>query len=297
MTDRTTYIGGGDVASLLGIGYGSPWELWARKVGLIPEPDETLRWRIGRKAERMLAELFAEETGLAIAGEQTELVHPELPYVRGHVDGFVFDGHVDEPSLDAALGLVEHKTDGGAPWTDVPARYAAQAQHYLWITGLERCWFSVMHGRWQYRVYVVERDQADIDFIAERAREFWRLVVDGTPPVIDSSDATTRALGAVYPGGIVDAVELPPYLITEWRRAKQLSKVAADELRLVENELRALLGDHDAGAVDGRLIATLKSQTRKGSLDEVALARVVALEQYRMPASTFRVLRPVKEKL
>jgi predicted phage-related endonuclease len=68
---RRTRVGGSDVSAILGISnYGSPWSVWAEKVGLIgDEPSDELM-EAGRWLEHAIAPWFSDRTGLHVIGTQ-----------------------------------------------------------------------------------------------------------------------------------------------------------------------------------------------------------------------------------
>lgn len=297
MSDRTEWlawrkkgIGASDVAGILGLSnFSSPWSVWADKVGLLPPRETTERQRIGLVLEDAIGKLFTARTGLYVCGEQTQCVHPVNDWQRCTVDGFAFDGDLDEEHddlvlADFALGIMQAKTDYRRDWPDgIPEDYQAQAQWEMHVTGSEREWFAVLHGGFRFEVYEIERDQADIDVIVERVEAFWfDHVQPGNPPPVDGTSPTTLAITSVWPehvpGTVTDLTELAR-LIEERDQRLNDRRVAQARLDEIDNELRAAMGENEVGVVDGEPTVTYRTQTRK---------------PYQVAEKTFRVLRVKK---
>ena len=298
---RRSGIGASDVAGILGLSnWASPWSSWADKTGLLPIDeglgDDDPR-EFGQRAEAMIGPWFHDRTGLHVAGEQTELKSKSSPHHMATLDGFVTD---TEPPIGLAElwelgvyrdveGVLEIKTDYGRPWDEVPAHYQAQGQWQMHVADLDRAWFAVLHSR-RFRVYELERDQADIDFMVDKVDEFWHdHVRAGVAPPIDGHDATLAALASIYPKHVpksttpIDDVAGALRLLVEAKAAKKEAEQSADAAAAV---LRWSIGDNYEGTIGGQRAVTLGNQTRKttckhcGETDESA---------------PFRVLRPAKE--
>jgi putative phage-type endonuclease len=289
--NRQGRIGGSTVAAILGISPGtwsSPWSEWARIVGLRPESDDTERFAIGRDLEAGLAVAFTRKTGLHIGGEQMEIVHPRHSMFVGHIDGLAFEGPRTIADIEDAVAVVEHKTQFGRVWDEVPAPYQAQAQFYMWITGLDRCLFSVLFSGFKHEVYELKADRSDQALIAFKAWRFWRdHCVTGVPPEVDGSEATERALAEVYPkhepGKRVAIDGLVPLLSrrTELKALESALTKLAEGCDEIDNRIKAAMGDAELATVDGEPVFSLRTQTRK---------------EYVSPEATYRVLRPASKK-
>lgn len=289
MNDRAAWlerrrrgIGGSDVAGVIGISpWQSPWSIWVDKVGLVPVDESTATdaMEFGTRAEPMMSRWFQDRTGLNVGGEQTEVEHPEHPWMLVTVDGFVYDRDVytaERGDLPDRLGVHEIKctTDSAAEWAeDIPVHYQCQAQWAMAVTGLPKVWFSVLHlafGRIKYEVYEFDRDETEIEFLRSSCSTFWHdHVVTGTPPPADAHSATTEALNMAWPdaAGQIDADDKARKLIAaihEADRWKTQCQADADQLR---NRLRALLGDNtdlvDDTGPKPRNLATFRWQERK----------------------------------
>ncbi len=157
-------IGGSDVATLLGIGFESPWSLWLRAQGHeAPGGSKAQLFAEGHVWEPFILELYAEATGSAVHPmADTLCIDPVDPWAVGSLDALVWgDRHQGprgqvvpgEPSQEV-IGIVDAKTDrtgehiraSGAidRWGDdsedlLSPIYASQMYHYLEITGLPWC--------------------------------------------------------------------------------------------------------------------------------------------------------------
>lgn len=291
-------LGASDLPAILGISpWASPFSVWADKLGLLPdEDDEDDFMEFGRWAELMIGPWFTERTGLLVAGEQMQCTHPTEPWMRCTLDGLVFEGKPHAGgvgfSIDEALGPLQIKTTTFGPrWTEIPAHIQAQEQWEMHVTGMDRTWIAALHGR-RLEIYELARDQADIEYMTERARAFWHdHVLTGQPPEVDGSDATAHVLAVLYPeadkGASVELGLEGAELLETLADAKTDEKAAEARAKAASNELRALLGEAYTGTIDGRPAVTLGTQTRKttcthcGAVDESA---------------PFRVLRPKARK-
>jgi putative phage-type endonuclease len=294
---RRLGVGASDVAGILGISpYASPWSVWADKVHLLADRDPTDAMLAGKWLELAIGPWFAHETGLAIAGEQLAITHPEHTHHRATVDGLVFDTPPEasarhEDLLREALGGQEIKHEAfGRPWSSVPAHYEAQAWWQMHVGQLERVWVTVLQGR-RLTWHLIERDQTEIDFIVARVDRFWaEHVLTGTPPATDNHDATIRAIAAVYPKetpGASVALDTLTGTLTTWQRAKDNERAAEKAKKAAAAEITAALGAAEEGTVAGQRVVSWRAQTRTTTCGACGHAET---------SDPFRVLRPHKPK-
>lgn len=300
---RRRSIGSSDVAALVGLAppsWGSPWSVWASKVGLLPvdrDPHDDDRYEFGHEMEAVLARMFERRTGLVVAGEQTHVVHPEHPWASTTLDGYTYDrpiesgielttlaGKIIKRYVDdvPAVGTWEAKTDGESWDWDVdgiPLVYQCQAQWSLFVTGLHVVHFAVEHHRFGGRrlgVYQLERNDEDIALLVERADRFWHDHVKlHIPPPVDATPATSDALAAAWPNPDREPpVDLTEHvgLIEEWRRKKAFLNTVKHTVQVCANELRALLGDRTDGYVNGELAVSWRKSKDSTEFDVHALA-------------------------
>jgi len=301
---RRTGLGASDIAGVLGISpWASPFSVWASKVDNQTDDHDTAAMEFGRRAEVMVAPWFADRTGLHVAGEQTRCTHIADEWKLVTIDGLVLSG----PGSDMAdaLGVLEIKTTSAsaAEWADeVPVHYQCQATWAMHVTDTPTCWFAVLHlafGRPQFEVYEFTRNPDDEQFVVERCERFWRdHVLTGTPPPVDGDTATTDAIKAHWPTaeGTIEADGTARRLVIGIHSRKAAMALSETNMAEAENELRVLLGDHEALTHDGRIIASWKQQDT-ARLDTKALrAEYPELADEFMKTTTSRVLRLPKPK-
>lgn len=85
-------LGGSDIAGVLGLSpWSSPWSVWADKVINRTDDNETDAMEFGRLAEPLVRTYFERRTGLYVRGEQARMIHPDHPWARITLDGWVAD--------------------------------------------------------------------------------------------------------------------------------------------------------------------------------------------------------------
>ncbi len=204
---RNQGIGSSDSAAVVGLSpYKSPLEVWMEKTGRKPQDDlsanEAVYW--GTVLEPVLAQVYGEKTGAKVRRVHAVLQHYEHPHMLANLDRIVAhpqDGH----------GLLEIKTAGHwseGYWEDgVPEHYQCQVLHQLAVTGKPWADVAVLIGGQEFRTYRIERDEEKINALVELEDRFWQHVVDDTPPEVDGSESSSKALGLLYPsdsGEVVD---------------------------------------------------------------------------------------------
>lgn len=193
--DRDKYIGGSDVGAIMGFNpYKSPYALWAEKVGLITPEDisdvESVWW--GAQEESLVAKRFCMKTGKKVKRSAYEFACEEYPFLVAHVDRLV----VKEPAvLECKTTSSWNKWDynGG----EVPPAHYCQLMFYLHMTGLPTGYLATKRDN-QFYINTIAKDYEFIDLMMEKCIEFWHLVETKTPPEIDESESTAKALAQVY---------------------------------------------------------------------------------------------------
>ena len=142
--DRTLYIGGSDVAAILGF---SRWktklEVYMEKVGLLENKVDSIAADVGIELEDYVARRFTRETGIEIKPVPKEgltLIDKEKPYLIGHPDRETVSGD-----------LVECKTTGewrAKEWAEdeMPADYIMQVYYYMMLGDYQLAHVPVLVG-------------------------------------------------------------------------------------------------------------------------------------------------------
>lgn len=247
---RRDVIGSSDLPILSGnTPYGtSVFSLWALKTRLAePEPvdpDTQELYDLGHALEDDIAERYELKEGRVVRRVNRMLVRKDLAWASASLD-----------RVSAVRGerrIVECKWVPYRRWLDdgpepVPAYVQDQVQWQLFVTGYDVADVAVLLGAkvYVYEIGPDERYQADLVYIAKWFRE---LVTKGTPPPVDGSEATRKALTRLHPSVAIPDV-LPPTAesdavagdLFEAKRALRAAELREGEL---SNALRSLIGDH-----------------------------------------------------
>lgn len=257
-------IGASEIAAVCGRSpWASPLSVYLRKRGEIPDdgpPTEAMR--LGLALEDLVADEFHLQTGLYVAGRQAWCQHPDFEWARATVDGFAveaFDGERAD-----ALGVFESKTTGDLSRFDpLPDYVALQVQWQMFVTGETNAWLAVLGGGYRLSVLVVEvaRDDAAIEAMVTAGAEFWRRVESGEPPTVETyfpGDAAdlAAAFPEPEPGSVVDLDDDGAQLVEDLRTYRAAAKRLDNDVTRAENAVKALLGDNEAGAWDGKTVVT-----------------------------------------
>lgn len=311
---RRTGLSATDAAKIIGLSpWGTPWTVWANKVGLIDDTDVevTDAMEFGSRAEPMLAAWLYDRTGIYTIGAQTHVTHPGRPWMLATVDGYAAD-HPAATIADAIAGVeIKTTSDSADEWKQsIPLHYQAQAQWQMACTGLPATIMPTLHlafGRLQFEVHTIARDEEDIAMLTAAGERFWHdHVLAGIAPDVDASQATSTALGAAWAEHTVDdAVEADDDLVAtvaNLRDAKAQAKALDEQITYLENVVKAALADRTelVAGVDAKgrpvRLATWKPQERHG-LDVPALkARYPRACARFGTVTTSRVLRLTKPK-
>ena len=263
---RSKYIGGADAASVVGLNdYQSPYALWCEKTGVTPPFEGNLRTRIGTEMEPIIARLFEEETGKKVQNCNFSLVNDKYPWAMADVDRMV----VGEDSLleiksTSALNLKHYKSG------DYPARFYCQVQHYLAVTGKQKAYLAVLIGNSDFKIFEIERDEAEIEALMALEKQFYEYMTTNTPPPIDGSDSTREAIQAQQGKQLIPEGEEPEpadlndkrQMLDTYFEIDAAIKQLEEQRDGIKNQVMDAMGEAWRGECEGFRI-TYKPTTRK----------------------------------
>jgi len=250
LTLRRTGAGGSDAAAILGLNeYSSPYSVWADKLGLLPEREDTEAMRQGRDLEDYVARRFCEQTGKKVRRKNASLADERRPHMMANIDREVLGESAGlECKTTSVMNLKKFKNG------EYPAAYYCQCMHYLAVTGWDRWYLAVLVLNQGFYVYEIERDEEEIQSLIRQEADFWALVESRTPPPVDGSEATKRAIEAMNPTD----EDMPPALlygmeghVATLAMHKQHKKDVEQAIDKINNELRAALAGSAVGLMHG----------------------------------------------
>ncbi len=178
---RRKGIGGSDVASILGIGYGNPGEVYASKVnGIDSEETEVMQW--GHRLEDAIAQAYAERTGFEVVKPpEPTIAHPDEPWRLASPDRLVKG---QRRGLEIKCVGPHTEDDWGEPGTDeVPLYYLCQVAWYCAILDYEAWDVAALFSGRRLGIYEYRRNPALELRLVEGARAFReRHILARVPP-------------------------------------------------------------------------------------------------------------------
>lgn len=257
---RLSAIGASEVSVMLGLApatWGSRRSLFEKKAHQLDLADdrEFLMW--GSLLEPAIAQGFATLTGTTLAnlGAYTRVSQPDAPFLTATLDYVIPAGQ--RGGRDGA-GTLQIKNAGSYKSEEfaegLPRHYQVQAQAEFAASGLSWGEFAVLFGGNELKVFPVERDDAFIALMLEEVREFVAMIAAGTPPPMDGSDGTRRALLARWPQSDEAAVALDESFASAWESHKLVSaelKRLEREKKEIENRFLEALGTASVGVIPG----------------------------------------------
>ncbi len=280
--DRSTYLGGSDVAAILGVSpWATPFMLFQKKTGAYVEELTPAKRRIlerGARWEPIVLEMLVDE--LEDRGHDVEVIatgqrylDPECSFLAAEIDAeLIVDGEPVNGEMKTA-GYFAAGAWGEYDSNEVPIYYLAQVMHGLMIQPRRRAVVAAVTGfderpmiRW------VDRDEETIAAIRAREIEFWDRIQRGDAP----DPITPEDVKWLYPkdsGKPLEADLELSLLCADIREFKAKAKDLDSTIELLVTKVKARMGE--AAALlgpNGKPIATWKSNKAGSKTDWQAVA-------------------------
>lgn len=228
----------------------TPWIVYARKMGLLDPEPETPEMKWGTRLQTVIAQAFADETGLEVEWSDRRIYSRDLPWQSATPDAFIVTGR---------RRILEVKTAGvfaAGEWSrdvsdarGVPDYYNAQVQWQLDVTGLESACIAVLIGGSDFRIYWIEGDPVIQDYLREEGETFWfKHIVTGVAPPMGDTEAVREYLKRRWPRNtekLRPATVHEASLLDQYTAARGIADVADAAKNEIENELKNAIGDSE----------------------------------------------------
>jgi putative phage-type endonuclease len=272
-----------EIAVIMGLSpWSSPYALFWRKLGELPEQDDSDAMALGRYLESYVLDRFEDRHPefVVAAGGQHLYSHPDRPWQMATPDAMLHEADLSHmptrhgPMVTSIypVAVLEAKTDAshdgwGEDGTDgIPVRYRCQVLWQCDVLGVDHWYLACLflHSR-KLRVYegVIDADaEADLKIMRDTAQCFLDDIRDGNPPDVDWRPATTTALKRLHPSVEDRDAHIGRRLEISYRAAIRRHKEAEKRKQLMENRLRDAMGSarravaaYGSGPGGGLLIA------------------------------------------
>ncbi len=256
-----------DIATLMGVGFDTPYQRWMKKVSEFEEPvnDDMQR---GKDLEPMVRSLAEERFQTTFVPETH--IHPEKPWALASLDGLSPNGLLIE------IKCPRFKGHSLAVMGIIPEYYFPQVQWQMYVVGVRSMQFlSYFEG--DLVAVEVHRDDLYLQDVIKKAEDFHDCIMNLRAPELTDKDVKE----IVMDEGFEAAAQ-------EWIGAK----AHLDQWEMMEKEARAKLQSYaQKGSVKGYGVKVMKL-IRSGNVDYSAIPELknVDLSAYRKkPSEYFRI--------
>ncbi len=283
--DRMKYIGGSDIAAVLGI---SPWrtplQLWEdKRRPRIEGPERPrdpkargVRWE-AVVAEMLVERLQADGHSVDVVSANRRYKDSDLPFLAAEIDLEVrLDGAEEITNVELkTVHPFKLRTDGwGESGSDsMPTHYTAQVMHGLGVTRRRSGILAALFGADELRAYPVAADAETIAALRSRAQSFWvdHVLAGVPPPPINAADVEHLYPRELEGGAPLLADERLTELALRLRAIHAESRAREAEAEVIEFELKRAMRDAVALVLpDGKTACEWKQRSGK-FIDELRL--------------------------
>lgn len=285
--DRTQFIGGSDVAAILGLDpYKTRLQVYEEKIGEGEPFEGNHHTRRGQRLEEIAAEEYMTKHGVKLVRVNTRIVNPRYPFITARIDRRVV----------GSRKLVEFKVPSLGSYSKMKREglhegYIAQMHSYLGTTEFEAGDWGIFNAdMWDLTDFEVEHDAKLVSDIEHALAAFWiDHVLQRVPPPADEADIERLEIKRAEGSKEVFEVKDPALMeaIINLRDAKLIAKEAEEieedakaRIREITNEK---LGIYKvAGGVKltyygskGRSSFDKKHLVANGALDPLTAGQVI----------------------
>ena len=193
---RREGIGGSEAAIIVGLNrFGSPLQLWADKMGLRKELEETEVMRQGSDLEEYVARRWVEATGKKVRRRNYIFRNTDYPHSIADIDREVIG---ENAGLECKTTSLYNKSDFENG--EIPPTYYVQCQHYMAVMGYDRMYLAVLVLSKAFYHFCIERDNSEIAALMEKEAAWWEEYVTGdSVPEPDGSDGDDALIRDRFP--------------------------------------------------------------------------------------------------
>lgn len=197
---RRGSIGGSDAGIILGFNkYRSAYNLWAEKTGkFIPEDiSDREAVRTGNDLEQYVAERFSEASGKKVQRSNAVIYNDQYPFAHANIDRKIVGENAGlECKTTSSWEILDQCKNN-----DFPDLWYCQMVHYMMVTGSEKWYLAVLILGRGFYWFTIERNDSEIEALAQAEKDFWRMVETEEEPTVDGTDSTSEAIQMIFPKG------------------------------------------------------------------------------------------------
>lgn len=274
---RNNGLGASDAPIIMNASsYCTPYQLWQRKLGLIPAQEMNFAMQRGHDLEPIARKKFIDATGIYVHPDLR--VHPEIGWLRCSLDGISDDG---ETILE--IKCVNRQRHEIASYGKIPEEYYPQLQHQMAVCQLDKCFYLSYNND----ECIILECQADTQYITRMLKEekkFWDCLQNLEPPELTEKDYVER-----------NDFEWN-HTATQWKQTNQQIKDLEKKLNLYRETLIKLAGQSNSKGCGINLSRII----RKGIIDYSSLLKdhgILDTHKYRKePTETYRILENATDR-
>jgi len=278
--DRAKFIGGSDIGAILGLSrFRTPLQVWQEKVGQQLAKPDSMPLRFGSFAEDFVAQEYTRATGNEVVTHLDPFIHPQYPFLSGHIDRFVSPKESSPINDGGKLNfttLLECKTanpfakdEWGEPGTDeVPMSYLVQCAWYMLLTGCTRSDLAVLFSNADFRIYSISKDHQLENLLLEKAVAFWEqyVLTNTPPPPIDEADCKLLYSQSKTSKRVEADLEII-HLVHELTDLHKQVQNSEDRISQIKQAVMSHMQDADTLSFNGNVLATWKAPKPSFKLD------------------------------
>lgn len=270
---RAEGIGSSEVGAIMGLNpYETPLQLWRRRVGLDPAPQENLAMRLGHLLEGAVAQLWEDATKLPI-DKSTEgdwiARSVAAPWMQVSPDRlFTYNAEDGAPRQ----GILECKTTQKKIETDaIPAQWICQLQYQLGVMGLERGALAWLTAGREFGYQEFEFMPDLFDTITKEVETFYNVNINGNqaPEAISGADAKLL-YPKENPGMLREATDAGFETYENLVKVRGALKELEEQEAQLVGELQTAMGAAEVLTYKGQKLATWKAPKASKRFDSKA---------------------------